>query len=69
MFPKFLPNVVEQLRSPASIALAQNVEQIPLTTPLSKQPIATTYVHQGSDGTPFLLLHGFDSSVLEYRRL
>ena len=61
MFPKFLPNGVEQLRSPASIALAQNVEQIPLTTPLSKQPIATTYVHQGSDGTPFLLLHGVDS--------
>ncbi|MGB3757066.1 MAG: alpha/beta hydrolase [Rivularia sp. (in: cyanobacteria)] len=69
MFPKFLPDGVEQLTEPASIALAQTVEQIPLTTPLNKQPIATTYVHQGSDGTPFLLLHGFDSSVLEYRRL
>lgn len=69
MFPKFLPDGVEQLTEPASIALAQNVEQIPLTTPLTEQPINTTYVHQGSDGTPFLLLHGFDSSVLEYRRL
>ncbi|MEM6399059.1 MAG: alpha/beta hydrolase [Cyanobacteria bacterium P01_D01_bin.116] len=69
MFPKFLPTGVEQLTEPASIALARTVEQISLITPLSKQPINTTYVHQGSDGTPFLLLHGFDSSVLEYRRL
>ncbi len=69
MFPKFLPAGIEQLTEPASIALAQTIEQKPLTTPLSKQPIATTYVHQGSGGKPFLLLHGFDSSVLEYRRL
>ncbi|MCJ8280402.1 MAG: alpha/beta hydrolase [Rivularia sp. ALOHA_DT_140] len=69
MFPKFLPVEVEQLTEPASIALAQTVEQIPLITSLSKLPIDTTYVHGGSDGTPFLLLHGFDSSVLEYRRL
>ncbi|MEL6458739.1 MAG: alpha/beta hydrolase [Cyanobacteria bacterium J06621_15] len=69
MFPKFLPVEVEQLTEAASIAIAQTVEQIPLVTPLSKQPINTTYVHQGSNGNPFLLLHGFDSSVLEYRRL
>ncbi|AFY55683.1 putative hydrolase or acyltransferase of alpha/beta superfamily [Rivularia sp. PCC 7116] len=69
MFPKFLPGGVEQLTESASIALAQKIEQIPLTTPLSKQPITTTYVHQGSGGKPFLLVHGFDSSVLEYRRL
>ncbi len=69
MFPKFLPSGVEQLTESASIALAQTIEQISLTTPLSKQAIATTYVHQGRGGTPFLLLHGFDSSVLEYRRL
>lgn len=69
MFPKYLPAGVEQLTEPASIALARTVEQTSLITPLSKQPINTTYVHQGKDGTPFLLLHGFDSSVLEYRRL
>ena len=69
MFPKFLPGGVEQLTEPASIALAQTVEQIPLKTSLTPQPINTTYVHQGSGGTPFLLVHGFDSSVLEYRRL
>ncbi|MEO1377802.1 MAG: alpha/beta fold hydrolase, partial [Cyanobacteria bacterium J06635_10] len=69
MFPKFLPAGVEQLTESASIALAQTIEQTSLTTPLSEQSINTTYVHQGSGGTPFLLIHGFDSSVLEYRRL
>ena len=69
MFPKFLPAGVEQLTEPASITLARSLQQIPLNTELSQQPINTTYVHQGSGGTPFLLVHGFDSSVLEYRRL
>ncbi|MGD1914506.1 MAG: alpha/beta fold hydrolase [Rivularia sp. (in: cyanobacteria)] len=69
MFPKFLPAGVELLTESASITLAQNIEQTSLKTPLSKQPINTTYVRQGSGGTPFLLIHGFDSSVLEYRRL
>ena len=45
------------------------VQTCALPIPLSKQPINTTYVRQGSGGTPFLLIHGFDSSVLEYRRL
>lgn len=31
--------------------------------------ISTSYVHVGSGGTPILLLHGFDSSVMEWRRL
>ncbi|MEM9924630.1 MAG: alpha/beta hydrolase [Cyanobacteria bacterium P01_D01_bin.50] len=69
MFPKFLPAGVEQFTESASITLAQTIEQTSLTTPLSEQSITTTYVHQGSGGTPFLLIHGFDSSVLEYRRL
>ena len=69
MFPKFLPAGVEQLTEPASIALAQIIEQTSLITPLTTQPINTTYIHQGSGGTPFLLIHGFDSSLLEYRRL
>lgn len=40
-----------------------------IATPLTNQPVATTYVKQGSGGTPILLIHGFDSSVLEFRRL
>ncbi|MEM7555200.1 MAG: alpha/beta hydrolase [Cyanobacteria bacterium P01_A01_bin.84] len=69
MFPNFLPVEVEQLTESNSIALAQIIKQTSLKTPLVEQPIITSYVHQGSGGTPMLLLHGFDSSVLEFRRL
>lgn len=69
MWPSFLPNSVEQLTESTSIALAQNIQYQPIFTPLSTQPIGTTYVKLGTDGIPILLLHGFDSSVLEFRRL
>ena len=65
----FLTDLIEQLTESTSIALAQSIEREAIATPLSKQAIETAYVHQGSGGTPILLLHGFDSSVLEFRRL
>ncbi len=65
----FLTELIQQLTEPTSIALARSIECQEIATNLSKQAIATTYVHQGSGGTPILLLHGFDSSVLEFRRL
>ncbi len=69
MFADFLPKSVEQLTEPASTALVQSIQRQAIATPLSKSEIATAYVHQGSGGTPILLLHGFDSSLLEFRRL
>ena len=69
MFASFLPLEVNKLTEPTSIALAQSIERQPINTPLSKQAIATAYVHGGTGGTPILLLHGFDSSVLEFRSL
>jgi pimeloyl-ACP methyl ester carboxylesterase len=69
MSTNFLPSEIAQLTESTSIALAQSIQQIAITTSLSKQPITTTYVRQGSGGTPILLLHGFDSSVFEFRRL
>lgn len=68
MIASFLSSAANQLSEPTSIALVQSIQQQAILTPLSQQAIATTYVHQGS-GTPILLLHGFDSSVLEFRRL
>jgi pimeloyl-ACP methyl ester carboxylesterase len=68
MFPSFLPSSVKLLKEPASIALAKSIERQPIATPLSQQAIATSYVCQGK-GEPILLLHGFDSSVLEFRTL
>lgn len=69
MFPSFLPAQAQNLTESTSITLAQKIECYPLSTPLRKEPILTSYVHQGEGGTPILLLHGFDSSVLEFRRL
>jgi pimeloyl-ACP methyl ester carboxylesterase len=69
MFPTFLPSQVKQIQDADGIALLQYIERIAITTPLSSQPILTTYIHQGSTGTPILLLHGFDSSFLEFRLL
>ncbi|MGK7873084.1 MAG: alpha/beta fold hydrolase [Xenococcaceae cyanobacterium] len=69
MFASFIPPEAENLSESTSIALLQNIERQFIATPLSTQPVATTYVNQGSGGTPILLLHGFDSSVLEFRRL
>ncbi len=69
MFPSFLPTTVGQLTEPASIALAQNIQTQAIATPLTTQPINTTYVQQGSGDIPILLIHGFDSSILEFRRL
>jgi pimeloyl-ACP methyl ester carboxylesterase len=69
MNKSFLPSDIAQLTESDSIALAQSIEQTSITTPLSPQPILTTYVRQGNGGTPILLLHGFDSSVFEFRRL
>lgn len=69
MSPSFLPPEIAQLTESTSIALAGSIEQIAIATPLSQQPIPTTYLRQGSGGTPIVLLHGFDGSVFEFRRL
>ncbi|MBW4642288.1 MAG: alpha/beta hydrolase [Goleter apudmare HA4340-LM2] len=69
MFASFLPAAVGQLTESTSIALAESVQSQAIATPLTNELITTTYVKQGSGGTPFLLIHGFDSSVLEFRRL
>ncbi|MDJ0556692.1 MAG: alpha/beta hydrolase [Microcoleaceae cyanobacterium MO_207.B10] len=69
MFPDFLPKLTENLTESTSIALAQNIKQKLITTPLTSQPINTTYVYQGKNKIPILLLHGFDSSIFEFRRI
>lgn len=69
MFPSCLPPEANSLTEATSIAFAQNIQQISLATSLSTDGIATTYVHQGHGTTHILLIHGFDSSLLEFRRL
>ena len=69
MFPSSIPPEASSLNESTSIALAKQVQQAFIPTPLSKEDVATAYVSLGSDGTPILLIHGFDSSLLEFRRL
>lgn len=57
------------LTEEASCALYQGIQVCDLLTPLCDRPIATSYACQGEGDPPILLLHGFDSSLLEYRRL
>lgn len=69
MFPSCIPPEVSKLTESTSISLAQQIKLELIPTPLSKDGIATSYANQGNSGTPILLIHGFDSSLLEFRRL
>ncbi len=69
MFPDFLPKLTESLTESTSISFAQNIEYKSISTPLISQPINTTFLSKGQGDTPILLLHGFDSSIFEFRRL
>lgn len=65
----FLLSTFSNLTESTSINLAEQIRVVPLNTSLGIEAIATTYVQQGQGGTPILLLHGFDSSLFEFRRL
>ena len=69
MFPSFLPASVQQLTEQSSIDLASQIQRVDITTSLVDRPIATSYVCQGTGGVPIVFLHGFDSSLFEFRRI
>lgn len=60
---------LDQLTESTSIALAQQIQAVDIATPLRQEAITTAVVRQGSGHPPIALVHGFDSSVLEFRRL
>jgi pimeloyl-ACP methyl ester carboxylesterase len=68
-YPSFLPTVSQGLSEDTSINLWQQLQQTAINTPIYPQDILTTYSQQGQGQPPLLLLHGFDSSLLEFRRL
>ncbi|MGB7413879.1 MAG: alpha/beta hydrolase [Thermosynechococcaceae cyanobacterium] len=69
MFPSFLPADTARLTEATSINAARQMQRQEIQTGFSADAIATTYLQQGANGVPILLLHGFDSSLLEFRRL
>ena len=69
MFPNYIPPEAVSLTESTSIAFVKEIKLASIPTPLSKEEIATTYVNREGDERPILLIHGFDSSLLEFRRL
>ncbi|EFJ37333.1 hypothetical protein SELMODRAFT_403595 [Selaginella moellendorffii] len=70
-FPSFLPPEASHLKEQAARIMASRIKRLPVTTELSASPILTSCVTPGvirSNASPLLLLHGFDSSCLEWRR-
>ncbi len=65
----FLPFEAQKLTEKASLDLVNSIQFEDILTPLSPQSISTSYVCKGQGNTPILLIHGFDSSLLEFRRL
>lgn len=66
-----LPAAAAGLSEPTSIALAAQVQVAAINTPLADVAIPTAYVAGTDSGStpPLLLIPGFDSSLLEFRRL
>ena len=69
MFPSFIPPEANNLTESASIALTKQIKLASVSTTLNAEAINTAYVRQGVGNPPILLIHGFDSSLLEFRRL
>jgi pimeloyl-ACP methyl ester carboxylesterase len=64
-----LPADAQNLTEHPSIALARQVQQTPLSWSRCSDPVATTYACLGEGAPPVLCIHGFDSSLFEFRRL
>jgi pimeloyl-ACP methyl ester carboxylesterase len=77
MIPEFMPSRAADLTEATSVAMVQGIVRSPIPVPRSAQPIDTAIVAMGpdaenrdvTDDAPIMLLHGFDSSLLEFRRL
>ncbi|MGI0482488.1 alpha/beta fold hydrolase [Geminocystis sp. CENA526] len=59
----------KNLTESSSINLFQQIQFTPVEVDFSSSPINTSYVVVGEKQPPIVLLHGFDSSLLEFRRL
>jgi pimeloyl-ACP methyl ester carboxylesterase len=67
-YPPFLPIQIHQLTTSACLNLVKKIQRIAVTVPFCAEPIDTAYVSIG-EGKPLLLLHGFDSCLLEFSQL
>jgi hypothetical protein len=76
---QFMPSQLAEITEPAAQRMAQRLQRTPVAVPSLPEPtIDTAYVgptsadkqrHAAAGRPPVVLLHGFDSSCLEFRRL
>ncbi|KAI3861798.1 hypothetical protein MKX03_027403 [Papaver bracteatum] len=68
-FPSFLPKEVEKIKDPYAIKLAQRIERLPVKISFAENSILSSCVKPSvqKEKHPLVLLHGFDSSCLEWR--
>jgi pimeloyl-ACP methyl ester carboxylesterase len=78
MFEPFIPPSVQQLQDADAIALLRRIDRQPVTVPdlISREvpttvptAVVTPRKEFSAYPAPLLLLHGFDSSLLEFRHL
>ncbi|CAN1314090.1 Uncharacterized hydrolase YugF [Linum perenne] len=70
-FPSFLPNQIENIKDKSARNLASRIQRLPVTVGDSRDCVMSSCVKPlssiQSNATPLVLLHGFDSSCLEWR--
>ncbi|KAI3933434.1 hypothetical protein MKW92_013920 [Papaver armeniacum] len=68
-FPSFLPKEVEKIKDPYAIKLAHRIERLPVKISFAENSILSSCVKPSvqKEKHPLVLLHGFDSSCLEWR--
>lgn len=69
MFSPKINQSAQLLTELSSKELFNKIRFVNLATSLSSQEIISSYAVEGNSEIPMVLLHGFDSSLLEYRRL
>ncbi|CAN1152856.1 Uncharacterized hydrolase YugF [Linum perenne] len=70
-FPSFLPNQIENIKDKSARNLASRIQRLPVAVGDSGDCVMSSCVKPlssiQSNATPLVLLHGFDSSCLEWR--
>ena len=70
MLPLNIIQEAKKLTESTSTDLFSQIQFTTIQSSLSEDPIVSSYVVQGDSSKPaIVLLHGFDSSLMEYRRL
>lgn len=73
--PEFFPEQAREVKEQAALDVMAGMQRSTITAPSLTCPVETAYLGpseekcQHKDQAPVLLLHGFDSSSLEFRRL